>query len=103
MLIGFFFISLGLLIKFGKAYGLIAGYNTMSAKEKANYNIKKAANLFMFVMLYMGSLMILGELLTEWTKNETLKNILFWGALVTGLPFLIWKSNTKAHKIDNSN
>ena len=33
------FIVFGILIKYGKMYFLIAGYNTMSKEEKEKYNI----------------------------------------------------------------
>ena len=34
------FIVLGILIKYGKMYFLIAGYNTMPKEEKEKYNIE---------------------------------------------------------------
>ena len=40
------FIILGILIKYGKMYFLIAGYNTMSKKEKEKYDIKGIATVF---------------------------------------------------------
>ena len=40
------FIVLGVLIKYGKMYFLIAGYNTMSKKEKEKYDIKGIATVF---------------------------------------------------------
>ena len=50
-IIGMIFIVIGVAIKYGKLYNLIAGYNTMTEEEKANYNIEKVANLFMWVMV----------------------------------------------------
>ena len=40
------FIVLGILIKYGKMYFLIAGYNTMPREEKEKYNIAGIATLF---------------------------------------------------------
>lgn len=100
MIIGITLIFIGLLVKYGKLYMLVAGYNAAPEEEKANYNIKKTVNLFMLVMLYMGIIMISGDFLAEQNENERIKDISFWAALVTGLPFLIWKSNLKENKVD---
>jgi hypothetical protein len=40
------FILLGILIKYGKMYFLIAGYNTMSKAEKEKVDIKGIATVF---------------------------------------------------------
>jgi len=48
------FIVFGILIKYGKMYFLIAGYNTMSKEEKEKYNIEKIATVFRNVMFGMG-------------------------------------------------
>ena len=41
-----FFVILGALIKYGKMYFLIAGYNTLPAEEKKKYDIQGIANVF---------------------------------------------------------
>lgn len=40
------FIILGILIKYGKMYFLIAGYNTLPAKKKATYDINGLQQYF---------------------------------------------------------
>ena len=54
------FIILGILIKYGKMYWLIAGYNTMPIEEKEKYSIKGIANLFGNVMFGMALIIISG-------------------------------------------
>ena len=54
------FVVLGALIKFGKMYFLIAGYNTMSKEEQEKYDIEGIAHVFWNAMAGMGLLIILG-------------------------------------------
>ena len=63
------FIVLGILIKYGKMYWLIAGYNTMPKEEKEKYNIEGIANVFRNVMFGMGFIIICGYLIAKWTDN----------------------------------
>ena len=53
------FIVFGILIKYGKMYFLIAGYNTMSKEEKEKYDIERIATVFRNVMFGMGFMIIL--------------------------------------------
>ncbi len=39
--IAIFFIILGIVVKYGKMFSLIAGYNTLPEKEKAKYDIEE--------------------------------------------------------------
>ncbi len=57
------FIVLGVLIKYGKMYFLIAGYNTMSKKEKEKYDIKGIATVFKNAMFGMAFMIIIGYFL----------------------------------------
>ena len=97
-IIGLIFIVIGVAIKYGKLYYLIAGYNTMTEEEKANYNIEKVANLFMWVMVYMGLLMIFGAVLQKCLAIESAQETTFWVSLITGLPYLLIRSNSKDYK-----
>jgi len=49
VIVAFIFILLGIVIKHGKMYFLIAGYNTMSKEEKAKYDIEGIATLFRII------------------------------------------------------
>ncbi|WP_191859126.1 DUF3784 domain-containing protein [Hanstruepera ponticola] len=92
------FIVLGVLIKHGKFYNLIAGYNTMSKEEKAKYNIVKIAILFRNVMFYMAIITILGYLLSKYYENDKIGLYAIILATITGLPYLLIKSNSNAYK-----
>lgn len=92
------FILIGVLIKNFKFYNLIAGYNTMPAEKKATYDIEKIALLFRNVFFYMAFIIILGYLLSLITENTTFESISFYTALITGVPYLLIKSNSKAYK-----
>ena len=60
------FLIVSLLLLMGKGSFLIAGYNTASAKEKAQYNEKKLCRIvgvgLLIVTLGIGSLMIFDSL-----------------------------------------
>lgn len=45
IVIAILFIVLGVLIKYGKMYSLIAGYNTMPKDEKENYYITEMGGI----------------------------------------------------------
>jgi|TARA_B100001059_G_scaffold156980_1_gene156522 hypothetical protein len=92
------FIFFGILIKYGKMYFLIAGYNTMSKEEKEKYDIEGIANVFRNVMFGMAFIIILGALIGDLTKNGNLVNYSFCIAMATGIPYLLIKSNSKKYK-----
>ena len=92
------FIVFGILIKYGKMYFLIAGYNTMSKEEKEKYNIEEIATVFKNVMFGMGFIIILGLLVGNITENWALLNYAFWTAMIIGIPYLLFESNSKKYK-----
>jgi len=93
------FIILGILIKYGKMYWLIAGYNTMPKDEKEKYNIEGIANLFRDVMFGMALIIIVGYFITKLTENPNIQNYAFWTSMIIGIPYLLIKSNSKKYKI----
>jgi len=93
------FIVLGILIKYGKMYFLIAGYNTMSKEERDKVDIKKLANLFKNTMFGMAILIIIGYLIAKELKNSMVENTCFFGALLIGIPYLLLKSNAQKFRI----
>lgn len=95
------FIVLGILIKYGKMYWLVAGYNTMPKEEKEKYNIKGIANLFGNVMFGMALIIILGCLIAKLTENQSIQSYSFWTSTIIGIPYLLIKSNSKKYKIKN--
>lgn len=93
------FILLGILIKYGKMYFLIAGYNTMSKAEKEKVDIKGIATVFRNAMFGMAAIMLLGYFIAEKLKNPNLHSITFFGALMVGIPYLLILSNSKKHRL----
>ena len=92
------FIAFGILIKYGKMYFLIAGYNTMSKEEKEKYDIEGIATVFKNIMFGMAFIIILGDLVGELTEKDNLVNYAFWTTMATGIPYLLFKSNSKRYK-----
>jgi len=99
VLISLLFIFLGILVKYGKMYFLIAGYNTMSEKEKSRYNIKKLGNLFGNVMFAMAGIVLLGYFLSIWLNDPSFEYISVPIAVIVGVPYLIIKGNSSSYKM----
>ena len=95
------FIILGILIKYGKMYWLIAGYNTMPKEEKEKYNIKGIANVFRNVMFGMALIIISGYLIAKFTDTPNIQNYAFWASMIIGIPYLLIESNSKKYKKNN--
>lgn len=93
------FIILGILIKYNKMYFLIAGYNTMSKEEQEKYAIDGIASVFRNAMFGMAVIMILGYLLSKYLDNSDLEKYSFFGALLIGIPYLLFVSNSKKYRI----
>lgn len=93
------FIAFGLLIKYGKMYGLIAGYNTMSKEEKEKYDIEGIATVFRNVMFGMALIIIVGYFIAYLSKNPNIENYAFWTSIIIGVTYLLIKSNAKHFKI----
>lgn len=92
------FVVLGIAIKYGKMYNLIAGYNTMSPQEKAKYNIEKIATLFKNVMFGMALIIVCGYAIAKLLDNPKIEEITLVVAVVIGLPYLLYHSNSKKYK-----
>ena len=103
LLTALIFVLCGVLIKYGKFYNLIAGYNTMSREEKEKYNIEKIATLFRSVMFYMATIIIVGYLISNYIENDKIGFYAIILATITGIPYLLIKSNSKAYKNKESN
>ncbi|WCO01490.1 DUF3784 domain-containing protein [Psychroserpens ponticola] len=103
IVVSIIFIALGIAIKYAKMYFLIAGYNTMSQKEKLNYNIEGIASVFRNVMFGMSFIMILGYFISKWFVNPKIEMYALFGAISIGLPYLIIVSNSSKYKIKKDN
>lgn len=93
------FIALGIAIKYGKMYFLIAGYNTMPEKEQKKYNIDGIASVFRNAMFGMSLIMILGYFISKWIENPKIQMYALLGAILIGLPYLLIVSNSDTYKI----
>lgn len=98
--VAIFFIILGILIKYGKLYFLMAGYNTMSKEEKAKVDVDGIATVFRNATFGMAFIMIIGYFVATWFENSEIETIAFYGALIVGIPYLLIRSNSKKYKID---
>lgn len=98
--IALFIIVLGILIKHGKMYFLIAGYNTLSKEEQNKFKIEAMTTLFRNVMIGMGIVIIIGGLIADYFQNPAIEKYTFFGALAIGIPYLLMQSNSKKYKKD---
>lgn len=92
------FVVLGILIKYGKQYWLIAGYNTMPKEKQEQYDIKGIANVFRNAMFGMALIMILGYIISMLFELHDIEKYSVFGALIIGLPYLLIYSNSKKFK-----
>ncbi len=97
------FIILGVLIKYGKMYFLIAGYNTMPKNEKEKYDIESIAKVFGNVMFGMALVMLIGYFIAKFTANPMIQNYTFWITLIIGISYLLIETNSKKYKKDQKN
>ncbi|SDE84512.1 protein of unknown function [Pricia antarctica] len=93
------FIIIGAVVKYGKAYFLIAGYNTLPKKEKAKYNIDGIATVFRNTFFAMAIGLLMGYFLSDWINIQNFENIVAISCIVIGVTYLLIKSNSKKFKI----
>ena len=93
------FIILGILIKYGKMYWLIAGYNTMPKEEKEKYDLDGIATVFRNVMFGMALTIILGYFIANWTEKSVIQDYAFGASIGIGIPYLLVKSNSRKYKL----
>ena len=98
LIAGIISIILGLLIKYGKMYFLIAGLNTMNHKQRAEYNLEKIGTLFRNVFCIWGILFIIGYLLSKHFENNVFELIFILVPVLAGCAILIYKSNSDKYK-----
>ncbi|WP_418511916.1 DUF3784 domain-containing protein [Corallibacter sp.] len=92
------FILIGIVIKHGKMYNLIAGYNTMSPEEKAKYDIEKIATLFRNVMIAMAVGILISYGLASLLNIPKIKIFGMFTSILIGLPYLLIMSNSKKYR-----
>jgi hypothetical protein len=100
IILGLIFIVLGFGIKYAKMYFLIAGYNTMSAAEKARINSEAVATLFRNVFATLGAVLIFSELLIDYFKWPELGEYIQLPAILIAVVWIILRSNSKKYRYD---
>lgn len=99
LVVALIFIALGIAIKYGKMYFLIAGYNTMPKEKQEQYDIEGIASVFRNAMFGMALILILGYLLSKILDHKNLEVYVLFGAIIIGLPYLLIVSNSSKYKI----
>ncbi|MFK7782015.1 DUF3784 domain-containing protein [Psychroserpens sp.] len=103
LIVSIIFIVLGIAIKYGKMYFLIAGYNTLSKEEKDKYDIDGIANVFRNAMFGMSFILIFGYLISKWFENPKIATYSLFIAIAIGLPYLLIVSNSQKYKVKKDN
>ncbi len=98
--ISIFFVILGIAIKNGKLYFLMAGYNTLPEEEKKKYDVEGIASVFRNAMFFMAFVISLGFYAAQWMEIPEIKFYSFYGALIIGIPYLLINSNKNKYKLD---
>lgn len=96
--IAILFLVLGAVVKYGKWYFLIAGYNTMSATEKERVNVEAVANVFRNAMFGMALVILSGYIASKFTNDPSIQHTVLFAAIFIGVPYLIIASNLKKNK-----
>lgn len=102
ILVAIILIILGILIKHGKMYFLIAGYNTMSKEKQANYNVDGIATLMRNVFFAMAFVILLGYFVSKWFDKPNVEMVARCVALLVGIPYLLIRVNSNKYKTDNN-
>ncbi|RDI12132.1 DUF3784 domain-containing protein [Flavobacterium sp. AG291] len=98
--VAFIFIVAAIAVKYGKMYNLIAGYNTMSPAEKAKINIEAIATLFRNVFFGMAAVLIVSEILIQYSVWPELGEYIQIPALLIGTLWILLRSNSKKYRYD---
>ena len=95
LFVALFFIVLGILIKYGKMYYLIAGYNTLPPEEQKKYDIEGIATVFRNGMFGMAILMLIGYVVSLYKDDPKIQVYSLFIAIVIGLPYILVRTNSK--------
>lgn len=93
----FFLIGFG--VKYGKAYYLISGYNTMSKAEKATVDIEKLATLFRNVFFTMAAILLLGSLADYCFEWPEFGNFIFLPTILIGVVCITFSRYSKKYRL----
>ena len=102
ILVAILFVVLGALIKYGKMYFLIAGYNTMPKEEKAKYDAQGIANVMWNGFVGMALLIAIGHYTAKWLGNPPIERYVFFSTVIIGVAYIIIKANSGKYRIDRN-
>lgn len=71
----------------------------MPEEEKAQYDIKRLANIFFKAMVGMALIIIAGILLSNYLDNESIEEVALFISLGIGLPYLLINANSSKNRI----
>lgn len=97
------FIILGIAVKYGKMYHLMAGYNTLPEKERRKYNAKGLAAILANTLFSMAVIIVGGVLAGSWLNNPEIERYTFYPTLAVGISYLLIKSNSGKLKRSENN
>jgi len=97
IILGTLFIGIGILVKHRKAHNLIAGYNTMSNEEQANFDIEGYATFFRNFFVVLGVSIVAGYYLFYWVGWEKAAIIWLIASLFLSFPYLLIKGQQYNH------
>lgn len=101
IIIALLFVILGIIVKNGKNYHLIAGYNSLPEEEKSKYNIEVMATIFRNTMFGMALFIMAGILFSDWLDEPKIEWYALFLAIVIGVPYLLVKINSDKIKTKN--
>ncbi len=92
---GIFLIVLGFLVK---AFpNLIAGYNTMSQRQKENVDIEGLSTFMRNALLLLGALVILGNYVLKWLEFSYVLSYYTPGIILVGVALIVWRARKFDH------
>lgn len=98
--IALMFVVLGIIVKHGKIYSLMAGYNTLTTEEKAKIDCAGLATLFRNVLFAMALGLTSGYFLEMWLNNPDYEYYSFFVVIIPGVLYLIIKGNSDKYRLD---
>lgn len=99
LILSFFFVAMGAAIKYAKMHFLIAGYNTMSEKEKEQYDIEGIASVFRTGLFGIALLLILIPLLPIGISPEYTDFVAILVSVFIGTTYILIKVNSPKYKV----
>jgi hypothetical protein len=97
IILGLFFMGIGILVKHGKAHNLIAGYNTMSREEKTSFDIEGYATFFRNFFVLLGLFIIIGFYIFYWVGWTEIAYGWVISSVFLTLPYLLIRSQQYNH------